>query len=148
VPRTLTRASGTIDTCSANTVTKDIIDAAEHEQPSPFAPDKVADALKRPDTIDAIKATLDELEKEIENQHPEYEDFRFAGPVWCLVLNHEQTGQLANVLSTGGGAILKAAGVASPAVMTALQASLTYINAVDLLGGNNGVEITRTALAG
>jgi hypothetical protein len=46
------------------------------------------------------------------------------------------------VLTGGGGAILKVAGAASPPVLGALSASITYIKLVDVLGGNNGVEIT------
>lgn len=63
------------------------------------------------------------------------------GPVWTLMLDHDQTAKLGQVLIEGGGPLLAAAGVAAPVVAGALFASIVYINFVDRLGGKNGVEI-------
>jgi len=117
---------------------RNAIQAAEQEKQSPFNIKQV----DNPDVQDGVGKLWDEIQRQIDRGHPEFEDFRFSGPVWWLVLNHEQTDNLEGVLSTGGGAILAVAGVASPAVLGALAVSIAYIKAMDLLGGNNGVEIT------
>lgn len=114
-------------------------DAPQPAHPASFDRDKLVEELAEPDTQRRLWEVWDHLKK---NQPLDYEDFRMTEPVWVLVLNHEQTVALTDMLSSGGGAVLDAAGVASSAILAALAASVLYIGAVDLLGGNNGVEIT------
>lgn len=89
--------------------------------------------LADPETYKAIH--------EIVREGPSAGEFRMKGPVWTLILDHDQTTKLSQVLIEGGGPLLAAAGVAAPVIAGALFASIVYINFVDRLGGNNGVEI-------
>jgi hypothetical protein len=63
--------------------------------------------------------------------------------VWWLSLNNEQTHKLSTTL-TGAGGSLAAIGAGSPlsAIGVAILAAAPYIEAMNSLGGNNGVEIT------
>lgn len=79
---------------------------------------------------------------ELVRDRPSAGEFKMKGPVWALILDHEQTKKLSQVLIEGGAPLLAAAGVAAPVIEGALFASIVYINFVDRLGGNNGVEIT------
>jgi hypothetical protein len=64
-------------------------------------------------------------------------------PVWWLSLNNDQTHKLAGVLGGAGGS-LTAIGLGTPLSVIGLGilAAVPYIEAINTLGGNNGVDIT------
>ncbi len=60
---------------------------------------------------------------------------------WKLTLSHNEVGQLSD------GAYMAAQGVPS-AVTAVCEAAMTYVSLVDYIGGNNGVDIYGSGLAG
>jgi hypothetical protein len=68
--------------------------------------------------------------------------FQFTGPVWWLSLDNDQTEKdLPTAVAGGGWAISLAFGPLTPAVIAYLTAGLGYIESINVLGGNNGVDI-------
>ncbi|MBS1803482.1 MAG: hypothetical protein JST28_08945 [Acidobacteria bacterium] len=68
-------------------------------------------------------------------------EFKNTGSVWWIGLNNDQTHALEAVLATAGNALATLAGPIWPAVAAALNGSIGYIELVNRLGGNNGVDI-------
>lgn len=89
--------------------------------------------LADPETYRAVR--------EIVRDGPSAGEFKMKGPVCMLILDHDQTANLRQVLIEGGGPLFAAAGVAAPVIAGALFASIVDINFVDRLGGKNGVKI-------
>ncbi|MGA8089327.1 MAG: hypothetical protein WCA10_18790 [Terracidiphilus sp.] len=72
-------------------------------------------------------------------------EFKHTGPVWWIGLNNDQTHALETVLATTGNALSTLAGTMWPVVAAALNGSIGYIELVNKLGGNNGVDINGVA---
>jgi hypothetical protein len=68
-------------------------------------------------------------------------DFDHTGPVWWIGLNNDQTHALEGVLTVGGGLLASLTGPLWPVIGAALVSSVGYIEAINKLGGSNGVDI-------
>jgi hypothetical protein len=79
--------------------------------------------------------------REVIGDSPADGEFKMFGPVWTLILSDEQTDRLQASIA-GSGAIFAAAGLAAPIIGATIAASIAYVHLVNVLGGNNGVEIT------
>lgn len=79
--------------------------------------------------------------REVVGESPSDGEFKMFGPVWTLILSDEQTDRLQATIA-GSGAIFAAAGLAGAIIAATIAASIAYVRFVNVLGGNNGVEIT------
>lgn len=68
-------------------------------------------------------------------------DFKMEGLVWVLSCNNEQTLALQSLITTMAPKLTVAAGPYAPQMATAIGVSLTYIEVMNRIGGNNGVDI-------
>src|SRR5580765_5923106 len=84
--------------------------------------------------------TLDKREWDLAKL-AEIGDFQIDGLVWVLSCNNEQTIALQSLLATLAPKLVVAAGPYAPYVATAIGASITYIEAMNRWGGNQGVDI-------
>lgn len=68
--------------------------------------------------------------------------FKMQGPVWTLICDGDQTRRLLADVTTLTPLVASLAGPQAPLVVAVIGASLGYIETINELGGNKGVEIT------
>lgn len=69
-------------------------------------------------------------------------EFHMVGPVWTLICDNDQTHRLIADVDGILGTMAAIVPVAAPYIAAAIGYSTAYIEGVNWLGGNNGVEIT------
>ena len=67
--------------------------------------------------------------------------FHMTGPVWIIRLNNDETNALPGIINSWGQLVGAVAGPLAPIVSATLAASTPYIQLMNRLGGNRGVEV-------